>query len=132
MKSASEEFRDKLWLDFSLFSYRLAHWTAKIFAGITLFVPMAVVCALMIALGGAWLMDIGNHLRGSGTLEAADRVFGIVNMIDAALVERKGLVLISILATSSVVLTLESRPLKQMAASVGCIAVHLMLIGALL
>ncbi|WP_273794817.1 hypothetical protein [Brucella intermedia] len=132
MKSASEEFRDKLWLDFSVFSYRLAHWTANIFAGIILFVPMAVACILTIVLGGAWLMDIGNHFLGSGTLEVAARVFGIVNMIDAALVEHKGLVLISILAIISVVLTLKSHPLKQMAASVGCIAVHLMLIGALL
>lgn len=77
-------------------------------------------------------MDIGNHFRGSGTLAAADWVFGVINIIDAALVEHKGLVLISILATSFVVLTLESHPFKQMAASVGCIAVHLMLIGALL
>lgn len=52
MKSASEEFRDKLWLDFSVFSYRLTHRTATIFAGITLIVPMVVVCVLTIALGG--------------------------------------------------------------------------------
>lgn len=132
MKSASEEFRDELWLDFSLFSYRLARWTATIFVSTTILIPLTIICVLTIALGGGWLLEVGNHFFGSGTLEATDWIRGIWKMVEAAHAECKGVILISWIATCCVALTtpIQSSPLKQITASVGCIAVHLMLIGA--
>ena len=120
------------WREFSWFSYRLSHWTASTFVGAIIVVPAIIAFVLLTALAVVWPVDIGNHYLGSGTLDLTGWVLGVMDVVEAALVERKGLLLISMLATGAVLLTLERHPLVRVAASVGCISVHLMVFGALL
>ena len=123
----------KLRDDFGLFSYRLAYWTVTLTMGMTILVPSIVALVLVLALLVAFPVDMGNHyLGGSGTLNLSGWVRGVIDTVEMALAAHRGLVLISVLASGAVALTLEKRPLVQMAASVLCIAVQLMLIGALL
>lgn len=120
------------WREFSWFSYRLSHWTASTFFGGIVLVPTIIVFVFLAALAVAWPVDIGNHYLGSGTLDWTGWVLGIMDTVDAALMERKGLLLISMLSSGTVLLTIERHPLVRFAASVGCFAVHLMVLGALL
>lgn len=114
-------------------SYMLSHWTIKTFLVAPVVLMCAVVVGLLALVAGAWIVDLGNHFfGGSGTLALTDKAFSTLKMVEAELVERRGLMLISVLASFAVALTLEKGPLVRVAASIGCIAVHLVVIGALL
>ncbi len=128
-----DSFQTHLRREFSWFSYRLSHWTASAFIGAVILVPAIIAFVLLAALAVAWPVDIGNHyLGGTDTLDWTGWVLGIMNTVEAAMIERKGLLMISMLATGTVLLTMERHPLARIVASVGCIAVHLMLLGALI
>lgn len=77
---------------------------------------------------GAILLDLGNHLFGSASTNA----FGTVNGALKDMANYRGHMLASLFAASAVLLTIERGALAQLAAAVGAIALHLVLLGAVL
>lgn len=105
--------------------YRLAFWTTTIFMGAWLYGMGAWAIVLMFTT----LLDAGNHLFASGTLNLSGP---IINATETFMDGRNGLILVSWLAIGGVMLTLERGPALQLVAAVACIGLHIMLIGAIL
>lgn len=105
-------------LEFRWQSYRLAYWSFMAF-----FVAPGI--ALFVLAAGAWCIDLGNNLFGSGTLNMREL------LLATALFDHKGLVTICYLSSAAVGMTFDKNPLARIGAVVWCFAVHLILLGAL-
>lgn len=120
-----DSFQTYLRRELNWFSYRFADWTATVCFGAIL-LGMGVAFTLLV---GAWFMDVGNYyLGGSGSLDATGWVLGLMKSLDG----RDVFLPLSMLASFVVAWTREKHPLARIVSSVGCIALHLMLLGALL
>lgn len=119
-----DSFQAYLRRELNWFSYRFAHWTATVCFGAIVIATAVGITLLAVA----WFLDVGNYLGGSGSLDATGWVLGLMRSLEGG----SGLLPLSMMASMAVALTMEKHPLARIVSSVGCIALHLMMLGALL
>jgi hypothetical protein len=131
MRVTDHTLKDAMWANFNAFSYKFSFWTATTLIGL-LVVGAFVIPSIFLGLHAVFiLLDAGSAWFGSGTLDLSAGLPRLMDQFWAQVTANRTPLTVSALAACGLPLVLDHGPFTRLFASLGCIALQILLIGAM-
>lgn len=131
MQVTDHTLKDVMQANFNAFSYKFSFWTATTLIGL-LVVGAFAIPAILLALHAVFgLLDTASAWFGSGTLDLSAGLPRFIDQFWAQVTANRVPLTVSAFAAFGLILVLDHGPFTRLFASLGCIALQIVLIGAM-
>lgn len=131
MQVTDHTLKDAMWANFNAFSYKFSFWTATALTGL-LIVGAVVIPTILLGLHAVFgLLDTGSAWFGSGTLDLSAGLPRFMDQFWAQVTANRAPLTVSAFAAFGLILVLDHGSFTRLFASLGCIALQILMIGAM-